>query len=286
MRVDWRELTGSTQVSPWIGTEWPLGRSLTLRAGAGVFRQAPGFAEVSGLRGTRTLRPQRAYDADVGLERRIGAAARWQVTFYTREDRDLLRLPGSEPHLVGGAFVSGSIVSRYANALDGYGRGIELLVQRRASNGLSGWASYSYGFTRYRDVTTSEAFWGEFDQRHTINVYGNYRLTDRLSLSARFRAGSNFPAPGYWQPRGDGYTLGSERNTVRVPPYSRLDVRANRTYTWAHTRLTLFLEALNVYARTNVRFGIPDTNRGTLEVAHLFDTLAPFVPSAGILLEF
>ena len=286
LRVDWRELTGSTEVSPWIGTVWPLGRSLTLRAGAGIFRQAPGFTEVSGLRGTRTLRSQRAYDADIGIERRISAASRWQVTFFNREDRDLLRLPDSEPHLARGVFAPASITSRYSNALDGYGRGIEFLVQRRASNGLSGWASYSYGLTRYRDVTTGEAFWGDFDQRHTINLYGNYRLTDRLSLSARFRAGSNFPAPGYWQPQGAGYALGSDRNTVRVPPYSRLDVRANRTFTWAHTRLTLTLEGLNVYARTNVRFGIPDVNRRTLEVSHLFDTLAPFVPSAGILLEF
>jgi hypothetical protein len=39
-------------------------------------------------------------------------------------------------------------------------------------------------------------------------------------------------------------------------------------------------------ARRNVRFGVPDINRGTLAVAHLLDTLAPFVPSAGILLEF
>jgi hypothetical protein len=286
LRVDWRELTGTTEASPWIGTEWPFGRSLTLRAGAGVFRQAPGFAEVSGLRGTRILRAARAYAADVGLERRIGAASRWQVTFYNREDRDFLRLPGSEPHLIGGAFGPASITSRYANALDGSGRGVEILVQRRASNGLSGWASYAYGFTRYRDITTGERFWGDFDQRHTINVYGNYRLTDRLSVSARFRAGSNFPAPGYWQARGDGYALGSDRNTVRVPAYSRLDVRANRTYTWARTRLTLFLEGLNVYGRANVRFGIPDINRRTLEVTRLFDTLAPFVPSAGMLIEF
>jgi len=188
--------------------------------------------------------------------------------------------------VVRGAFAPASITSRYSNALEVYGRGIEILAQRRASNGLSGWASYSYGLTRYRDVTTGEAFWGDFDQRHTINLYGNYRLTDRLSLSARFRAGSNFPAPGYWQAQGAGYALGNERNTVRVPPYSRIDVRANRTFTWSHTRLTLTLEGLNVYARTNVRFGIPDVNRRTLEVSRLFDTLAPFVPSAGVLLEF
>ncbi len=286
IRVDRRGLLGSTDVSPWIGTMWPLGPRMTLRGGGGLYRQSPGFAEVVGLRGTPTLGSQRAFDADVGLEGRIGSLSRWQVTIYDREDRDLVRLADSEVHLANGAFVSASPTSHYRNALDGHARGVELLVQRRTPNGLSGWASYSYGFNRYRDLTTGEAFWGDFDQRHTINVYGNYRLSDRLSLSARFRAGSNFPAPGYWQARDGGYFLTSDRNTLRVPAYSRLDVRANRAFTWEHARLTLFLEALNVYGRTNVRIGVPSVNRRTLEVTNLFETLAPFIPSAGILLEF
>ena len=71
-----------------------------------------------------------------------------------------------------------------------------------------------------------------------------------------------------------------------MPIYSRLDVRANRTFVRQHFRLTLFLEALNVYARTNRRFGVPNVNRRTLEVTNLFETLAPFVPSAGVLIDF
>ena len=63
-------------------------------------------------------------------------------------------------------------------------------------------------------------------------------------------------------------------------------MRANRTFTWERKRLTLFIEALNVYARSNVRFARPRVNTRTLEVTNLFETLVPFVPSAGILLEF
>lgn len=286
VRIDHWALTGHTAASPWIAGLLPVSRTLALRAGAGVHRQDPGFLEVSGLRGAPDLRTQRAYDVDAGIEGTLGSTARWQATVYNREDRNVLRLPGTEPRLAQGRVVSTSRVPHWANALTGYARGIELLVHRRAPNGLSGWASYAYGFAHNTDVTTGETFWGDFDQRHTVNVYANYRFSDRLSASARFRAGSNFPAPGYWREEGGEYLLGETRNTLRIPPYSRLDVRANRTFTWEHKRLTLFVEVLNVYNRSNVRFAIPSVNSRTLRVSDLFDTMVPIVPSAGILIEF
>jgi hypothetical protein len=108
-----------------------------------------------------------------------------------------------------------------------------------------------------------------------------------MSLSARFRAGSNFPAPGYWEFRGgDRYFVSETRNHVRVPAYSRLDVRGNRTFTWKQKRLTLFLEALNLYGRDNVRATSPGIDIRTLQVFDLFGTMFPFIPSAGVLLEF
>jgi hypothetical protein len=105
-------------------------------------------------------------------------------------------------------------------------------------------------------------------------------------VSARFRAGSNVPITGYWTERAGDYFLGAERNTVRVPLYSRLDVRLNRTFTWQQKRLTLFLEGINVYNRTNVRFALPSVDRRTLLATHIFETMVPRIPSVGILLEF
>jgi hypothetical protein len=286
VRIDHWSLTSDTAASPWIGGSLPIGRALTLRAGGGIYRQEPGFAELLGFRGTPTLAPERAYHADVGLEGRISQTLRWQTTVYNREDRDLLRLPNSEMRVVNGTLALASLTSHYVNALDGYARGVEWMVERRTPNGLSGWVSYALGFTRYRDRTTGEIFWGDFDQRHTINVYGNYRTSDRLSFSVRFRAGSDMPTPGYWAERAGGDFVGEQRNTLRVPVYSRLDARLNRTFTWEHKRLTLFVEALNAYNRSNVRFNIPSVDRRTFQATNLFETMLPFVPSIGVLLEF
>jgi hypothetical protein len=93
-------------------------------------------------------------------------------------------------------------------------------------------------------------------------VYAFYRLSDRSSISAKLRAGSNTPAPGYFGV-GDGmfFALGARRNEYRLPAYSRLDLRANRTYHWGPRRLTLFAEVMNVLNRENVRYLPPNLTR-------------------------
>jgi Carboxypeptidase regulatory-like domain len=291
VRVDHHSLSERTSVSPWVQTVLPLSRRLTLRAGGGIYRQESGFAAQLGVRGSLGLPPQRAYQADVGIEGRFGTDGRWQMTVYDREDRDQLRLPDTELRLaaatpIGSVLVTPSLTSRWTNAAGGYARGIEWLVRQHSVNGFSGWASYALGFARYHDRTTGETFWGDFDQRHTVNLYGNYRVSDRTSVGARFRAGSNFPVTGYWAERDGRYYVGTSRNIVRIPGYSRFDVRANRTFTWDRTRLTLFLEAVNLFNQRNVRFQLPIVNRRTLEATGLFENMIPLVPSVGVLLEF
>ena len=142
----------------------------------------------------------------------------------------LLRLPDSEPRIVADVLIPPSVTSRWVNALDGYARGVELLVQRRSTNGLSGWVSYSFGVNRYEDTMTGE--------RSTATSISGTRSTPTaciasriaFSLAAKLRIGSNVPAAGYWEQRGDEYFVGTTRNEFRVPPYSRLDIRANRTF--------------------------------------------------------
>lgn len=57
--------------------------------------------------------------------------------------------------------------------------------------------------------------------------------------------------------------LSSRRNEVRLPVYSRVDVRANRSFNWSGRRLTLFAEVINVLNRDNVRFLPPSVNSFT-----------------------
>jgi hypothetical protein len=247
--------------------------------------------EVKGLRGSE-LKASRAYHADGSVEGPLGRSVSWQVSAYDREDRDYPWYGDAEFRVFNGRLVLPSLTGRYQNRLNGHSRGVELLLQRRTPNGLSGWIAYNIAATRYRDNVTGEAFYADYDQRHTINLYGVYRFSDRMSFSTRFRAGSNFPAPGYYESRSTGsgpgvqYFLSTERNTLRVPVYSRLDIRANRTFTWQSKRLTLFAEVLNLYDRDNLRAASPGINGTTHQVFGIFDSMFPRIPSAGLVLEF
>jgi len=286
VRLDHFTLTGHTSASPWIQTRWPLTRALTARVAGGIYRQEPDFAELKGLRGAE-LKAFRSYHIDAGVEAPLGRSTKWQFSVYDREDRDYTWLPNSEFRASNGRLVLPSPSTRYENSLDGQSRGAEIVLQRNSPNGLSGWIAYNVAFTKYRNTLTGEDFSADYDQQHTLNVYGVYRLSDRMSFSTRFRAGSNFPVPGYYESRGnERYFLSSTRNDLRVPVYTRLDIRANRTFTWRTTRLTVFAEALNIYDRDNVRASSPGINPNTLQVFGLFDSMFPIIPSAGFSLEF
>jgi outer membrane cobalamin receptor len=263
-----------------------LPRAITLRAASGIYRQGPGFEQTIGAFAGPDMHAEKAVHAELGVERRVSVATRFQVTLYDREDFDVIRRPDADTRLAGGRVVRGSLTAPFAHLARGHARGVELLVQRSSPTSLSGWVSYAYGKNRYRDTGADVTYWGDLDQRHTLNAYAFYRFSHRFSASVKFRAGSNVPIPGYYARERDRYVLSTVRNTARLPGYARLDLRANRTFDWPRKRLTLFVEVLNVLNRENVRFNPPRINAATREVTRLFDSLVPVVPSAGLLFEF
>jgi hypothetical protein len=285
-RADRWTLTGETTTSPWFQGEVKLPHGATIRGGIGTYRQFPEFDQVIGTLGSRGARAQRAEQYDLGFEQRVGASLRWQVAVFDREESGFFRRMGSENRLVNGRVVRGSITAPYSASLEGFARGVEVLLQRRSTTGVSGWLAYSYGRIRNTDAQTGETYWSDLDQRHAVNLYLSYRVSDRTSVSAKARVGTNVPAPGYYTKEGGDYFLTTSRNTLRLPTYSRVDVRANRTFNWEHKRLTLFAEVINLLDRDNVRFNPPGINTATRRVSNLFESMIPIVPSAGILIEF
>jgi hypothetical protein len=203
----------------------------------------------------------------------------------------MLRLTDNEYRLVNGDLVAPSLTPAWMNVLDATAYGVEVLAQRQASNGLSGWIAYAYSHTRYEDRRTAEIFAGDFDQRHTFSLYGQYRFSPVTSTSVKLRLGSNVPVPGYLdartRPAGEVLFVGDQRNTVRLPAYARLDLRANRAFNFDTRRLTLFFELVNVTAHDNYAPAY-DAMRvlSTGRVVSTQQRLFPFLPTAGILVEF
>jgi hypothetical protein len=299
-RVDHWSLTGARKASPWINAEWRPSEGTRVRGGSGIYRQFPDLDQVFGIRGGGAdLRPERAQHLDAGVEQALPGQTRVLFNVYSRRERDVMWTPGAEPRLsAAGGVVPGAFNARWVNALSGEARGIEMVVRRDAANGFTGMAGYAFGRLKYTDTRTRETFWGDADQRHTLSLYGGYRLSGRSSVSARYRYGSNYPVTGYiglpapqlgtpaivdGQPVFLG--LSTQRNALRLPPYSRLDVRADRAFTWSRRRLVAFVDVANVLNHRNLR-NTSYVIDGAGRVRGRAGSLLPFVPSGGLVVEF
>jgi len=276
--------TGEHAALPWLMAERTWGTT-TFRAGAGRSSQ---FAEpLMNAQATGVFDPERAASYDFSIEQPIARGWRIQGSFFYRDESNVIRRVGEERlNPVTGARIPEAVFPVFSSSLAGNTRGADLLLIRRSAAGPSGWVGYTWSHTRYRDRNTAEEFDGDFDQRHTLNVFILQRLSYRLAVSGKLRIGSNFPIVGYFSGMPEAMRLASERNQVRLPLYSRLDVRANRTFTFERSRLTLFVEVMNLLGRENGGQSDGFIRLPSLEAVGYVQGLLPRIPSAGFLFEF
>ena len=118
--------------------------------------------------------------------------------------------------------------------------GVEVLVKRTEGK-LNGWVSYSYSRTRQQQTSSlfpqeassliNGGAWynSAFDKPHEFKFVGNYRFTQRysVSLNAEYSTGRPLTVPiarFYDHTVGSYSFFYSDRNAVRVPDYFRMDV--------------------------------------------------------------
>jgi hypothetical protein len=264
-----------------------------LTLAAGQYSQFPDFVDLFGEFGTPNLRPQRSNQASVAIEQFLSERLRVRLEAYDRQERDGIYSAASQFRLAAyGAILFPQLGPVLANSQRGYSRGLEFIVQRRSDNGLSGWIAYTLGYSRFTDATTGAHFWGDYDQRHTLNVFASYRVGTSVNLSANARYGSGFPITGYVGPpaefEGDWYfPLIATPNQVRMPAYFRLDARINKAFYRKHSKFTLYAEITNLTDHSNLQYWgfVPDVvQAGYLEAGR--DNLLPITPSVGINAEF
>jgi outer membrane receptor protein involved in Fe transport len=271
-RIDHLGITGETVVTPRAALSFAPLESTRVRLGWGQHAEFPGFGELFGRGGNSSLRAERATHYSASVEYLFDHRTRMVAEFYDREEKGLF-FSLAEPLIESGrlAFIS----FPFRNSLRGYGRGFEVTLHRRTANRLTGWISYSHSRTRLSDRMTGLTFVSDFDQRHTLSAYGSYRLTNTLNLSGLWRYGSGLPFVGFFRESNGVIVFGSERNRLRLPAYSRVDLRINKAFYFKRSKLTLSGEVLNLLNRRNLRQDGRQTEK-----------LLPLTPSVGIALEF
>jgi hypothetical protein len=287
LRWDRLDVDQAAAVSPQVSVGFLPHPATRIQLGWGQYAQFPEIQWLFSKLGSRRLLPERATHYVAALEQRLGARTRLRLETYQRLDRDLLFRPFYEPRLLHGRILIPPLDPPIRNSSRGYARGIEVFLQRRTANRLTGWVSYALGYARLRDGEARISFPADFDQRHTVNVYAGYRIRPTVNLSVKWLYGSGFPMPGFFRRDGTTYFLSEARNAVRLDPYHRADMRLNKAYVFDRWKLTLYAEVVNLFNHTNYRFdSFGSYNTRTAQINVYRDRMFPILPSAGVVLEF
>ncbi|SRR5579884_267079 len=248
-RIAHSDLTGQTVALPQGALTYHLGERWTFRAGTGSYAEFPTLDEKYGYYGNQSLRAEISENYNLSVTRTLGGYARILTEVYDREDRNqVFSLNG--PRLVNGQVEL--LKNPYENSVHGHARGVEITLQRRSANKLTGWVSYAYSETMYYDPLDQLQFVSDYDQRHTVNLFASYRVKPTFAISTQYRYGSGMPIPGFVEfAPGGAPVVVAQRNQARLPAYSRLDFRANKAWSFHRYTLTLAGELLNVTDHAN-----------------------------------
>jgi hypothetical protein len=310
----WDSLSGFAfhPLSPQISLAMRATSSSELQFGAGMYRQfEPQVQTASSLCIPFTQMPEKSDHFTAAVEQRWGENTRVRLQAFDRQDSWAFGVipgfSGSASSLPSPPCPSFVPLPDSTYQRD-YSRGVQLVLQRRSANRLSGWLGYTLAQARERQyrvwypIYVSGVIAGYTclfngatpyyptleDQRHSLNAFAMYRLKPTLSLSGKFLYGSGFPVPsGTYVVLGGGQYVQTGINTERLGVYQRLDLRTDKDWAFHHWKLTLYGEVLNLTNHYNARYFYTspiNLNTGQVQVATLQGL--PITPTAGLVFQF
>jgi TonB family protein len=241
----------------------------TLKGGVGVFFQPPQPFETDPVFGQLGLKDNRAIHYDVGVERQITRNIDFSLEgFYKQLDQ--------------------LVVTSYLNEGTGRVIGMETLLRYNPDKHFFGWIAYTLSrSTRTEPPDYVERLF-QYDQTHILTVLGSYKLGHGWEFGARFRLVSG----NLYTPMTYGFydeNVGAQLASTAYPPYGerlplfdQLDMRVDKTWKFRTWKLGAYLDAQNVYNRSNPEG--TGYNYNFTKTSYI-DGL-PFLPSLGIRAEF
>lgn len=276
LRLDTATLFDVHPLSPQISAAWQVAPSTQLQLAFGRYHQFdfpaaryPGSVP-NCSQSTESLDAASHYVA--GVEQRVGESARVKLLLFDRNDGlSYAQSASSDCPL--------PVIARSFETVErDYSRGAQIVLQSRNLNRLTGWIGYTLTYARQSffnpvNFFTPVAYWSPFyptvaDQRHTLNLFANYRLTPTLNLGGKFLFGSGYPVP-------------SINNAVRQGDYQRLDVRAEKDWAFRRWKLAVYGELLNATNHYNPRYFYTNNSGSVVTGQGL-----PITPTAGVAFEF
>ncbi|MGZ5966064.1 MAG: TonB family protein [Polyangiales bacterium] len=264
VRLDYTKDAAQWTVSPRFAVRYDVVQGIprtTLKAGVGIYHQAPQPQQAIPPFGTPGIKNERTTHYAIGFEQQFDKETELKVEgFY----KDLTRLIGADL-----TETSNAAGITYANRGDGHVIGLESLL-KYSSKRAFGWLAYTLSRAVRRTDPTQEMTVFAWDQTHILTVLGSVGFG-----SERKRQGSTNSTGYLWElgarwryvtgrpftPNVGGvvdFDAGAYAPIPQIPlynsriePFHQLDIRLDKAWEFDSWTLSAYLDVQNVYYRKN-----------------------------------
>lgn len=275
-RGDYDDATEEFIIVPRASALFRLPNNADLKLACGEYSQAPDGMQSSIEWGNPDLTSIKSYHYVIELERKFSPRNMGKISLYYKDFDNLVT---SDPEKI------------FLNQGDGYAEGLEVFLRHEDPKRFFGWLSYAYSISKRQDTPDSPWRIYSYDQTHVLTAVASYKITPTLEIGGKWRYATGTPYTPVtgaeeivdpetgnirWKP------IYGEKNSERLAPYHRLDIRLSKMFKFKGIDMTAYLEILNLYNRKNMLaldYGDDYTKE---EKVHML----PIIPYFGITASF
>ncbi len=252
LRAENDGFASQTEVLPRAGLEWYISDKLNLSATAGRYTQSIRYSDRAFDPTNNDLENEIVDSLSVGLSYQL--ADNWQVLlepYYQKLSNLMVETDG--------------LSNTFANSGEGRSFGIDTALIRRFEDGWSLNAQYSYNNAEVKDSPALDYYDADFNRPHIFSVGGLWDITEKLSISARFKFASGAPRDGfviYEDVLGNVPVVGNfqanrfskeniSKNTDRFDSFNSLNFRVDYRTQYRGMAVNMFLDVINAYGADN-----------------------------------
>lgn len=254
------DYTKENFADPRIQSRFELSPYWALTSAYGKHHQFQDFAYFSKGFGNPKLKQETSDHYEIGIENTINENWFWKLEAYYKELHKLstARIDQSfYPNLSDAQYLE---LPRYTNDAKGQAWGMELFINKTTNENWYGWLSIAYSKTERTHLLTKKNFRYNTDQPWILNLVANYRLKSQWELGLKWRLQSGqliTPVVGATQGLNPKYPeiytpIYGDINSVRLPFYSKVDLRAQKNYRFNSWELGVYFDVLNALGTNNI----------------------------------
>ncbi len=283
LRVDYFARVNDVGIDPRFVARYQIFDKTTLKAGFGLFHQAPDGAQANEEYGNPDLLYINAIHYGLGVEQQISTNIEVGLEgFY----KDISNMVVDSNRMVERDGME--VPEIYSNEGEGEVYGMEVLVKHYPTDRFFGWISYTLMKSSRVDHPGDDARLFDHDQTHILTVVASVVLGRGWEAGLRCRLASGGPATPtagsvydadsdiYWPVHG-------EANSTRRPLFHQLDLRVDKNLLVEDIlKVAVYIDVQNVYNHKNVegfRYSYDYSQKA------YFHGL-PVIPSLGLKIEY